>query len=466
MNYTIKAILINNYLYLRYTFNRQRTKIKIANIKDIDIKNFDSKKGYFNSNILLNSLIREQTDFLETFVESVEDKTHINIKTNFQNFLDNKKLKQRQSKSAGKALKIIEYVEFQDLLKQEKNLEQQLIEIKKQIFLYNNIGHQTEEEIKFRMLLDDYLLTFDHKAEGNKTKSQVKSWIKTLKEFSNKTNTSLSFKNMNQAFYNSYGKYLMFDSKHKLFNPTFSQHIKKLKTFLNWCVREEGVEMVTKYKSWKMWEAEKEMIILSEFELKMLWDYKDKLTLSQQKIIDLTWFQSYTGLRISDVFNSKWDLEMIKNRNVLSGICIKNKGAYLVDLNYDVTGRTTEILKKYNFKLNLFTDKHYNETIKTILKEVFEANNYVKADKEIIRYRFDKKFTTIKSWVDLFSSHSNRKYFINYLVSLNTSETTILQIIGSASISELKRAYIDKEEETILANSRRSIDANNKKLGY
>jgi len=464
MDFTIKAVIKNKYLYLRYTYNRKPTFIKISTLEEEDIKTFDSKKGTFKNNLLHNSLIRQQIDYLEVFATKASDKSSDYIKENFHTYIDKKATITKQVQTATKVMHFVGKLDFDSLLKEKKELEERLIEIQKEIFKFNQSGHQTESELQFKMLLDDYpnASKFTKKANANRTISQIKTWAKTLKEFSNDTGTQLSFENMNDEFESAYGNYLMYDSHHKFFNSTYGSHLRKLKTFLTYSSKNNNVEIKKNYLNWSTKNPAKQIVILTNIELEMIWNYKNNLTDSQQKIVDITWFQSWTGLRISDVLNSAWELNQAKQKNILEGTCLKNKGSYVIDLNYDTTGRTIDILKEYNYKMDFFTDKHYNETIKKVLKIVFDANNHIKEDIIVSRYKVDKEFKITKPWISLFSSHCNRKYFINYLIKIGVTEKHILSIIGSASASELQSSYISSNKEDIIEAGRKRIEASKK----
>ncbi|MBD2716186.1 hypothetical protein KBK19_14180 [Microvirga sp. STR05] len=266
------------------------------------------------------------------------------------------------------------------------------------------------------------------------------TWQTRLNETATHNKLTLSLFSFDLEFYACYKKYLMGVRGNKL--STFGAHVKRLKGFLKWC---EGngysVGNGWKHKKFAITEEEKEVVYLDDHELNLLWDFQH-IKPEYTKQIHMCLFQSLTGLRISDVTKT----HHIKTLKVKSGIadyltakCQKTEGTYKVPLSLDT--RIKEILTLNNFNMKLMSEKHYNKTIKLIVKELYEYHNMEMPVEQIETERVDgKKYVEEVQKNLLLATHSNRRSFISrHINSTEFSHIDVMEMLGSTDLKELQK---------------------------
>ena len=318
-------------------------------------------------------------------------------------------------------------------------------------------------------LTDDFVLHYYHFAElvkewidtntniTKRTKTQRRSWLKLILEFSQKTNTSLSFDNFNLKFYAAYAQYLMFDSYHNLFNASFGNNVKRLKTFLKWCENHKDITPHKQYKSFKVLTEEKQIenAYLDHYELNLLWNYhthRESKEESYEKIIDVCVFQNLTGLRFSDVtFAGGLKVVLVNGQKVLTGKTKKSRYRQTYQIPLALDSRIEQLLIKYNYTFHkVVSDGEYNRRIKEILKEMYWKYNMHQQKYPIFRYKFDEQYIVHYYKHEMITSHSNRRGWVSWVYKeLRLPEVMILKIMGSKSNEELKK-YIALDTTDIL----------------
>ncbi|MFD2247298.1 hypothetical protein [Pontibacter ruber] len=276
------------------------------------------------------------------------------------------------------------------------------------------------------------------------TDRQLRSWANTFVGFTQskeakKAGLTFDLQTLDEKFYNTYASYLMNPEGHDYFNNTFGRHISKLKTFLNWVEVNKLVAVDRRYKGFKVVEEEKEIVCLSKEDIDLLWEYKPKNRVhndanNYQKYIDFTVFSFFTGLRISDVRKAK-GFRFVNN--YLLGRTQKTKNQFKVPLNVD--DRVLEILLKYNYDMNLFSEVEYNRTIKIIMAEFCNHNNIHQHPITITRYKLKEAFVTQHTFAELYTSHCNRRGFVSYMYDFGLELRDIKEIIGTKSDKELMK---------------------------
>ncbi|WP_192820135.1 hypothetical protein [Rufibacter sp. LB8] len=308
------------------------------------------------------------------------------------------------------------------------------------------------------------------------TRKQRRSWLNTILEFSLQTDIALTWDNFNQDFYKSYGRWLMYGKRdgineNDLYNNSFGSHVKRLTTFLGWCEKECDITVNERYKDYKVLSEEKEIISLDPQEINMLWEYqmpevKGLENKPWRLVQDIAVFGTLTGLRISDIKRSRFNLDILKRDKALEAKTLKNKGNYYIPLQLD--SRIELILKKYEYNLNIIQEQEFNKLIKVVLKHMNQHHDIHQTPITFYRYKFREEFKFERLKHDLYSSHSNRRSAVtNWHFELGLSEQEILVILGSKSITELKK-YISKNpfkvKESVLRKVREHQDSTNTNL--
>ncbi|GGF26423.1 hypothetical protein [Hymenobacter cavernae] len=300
-----------------------------------------------------------------------------------------------------------------------------------QAFVDANDDEQAKAVAHFRQLLDEYPATFIKSSKL--VRQQITSWKNTLLKFGEETGFTLTFDNMNKAFYKAYGDWLLRDS----FDGWFGANVKKLKTFLNKCVA-DGIQVNPAYRSFEVLSEVKEIIYLTPKELNLICAYQPQETW-EQKYIDLCVFGNLTGLRVSDIQNSKFwvEDEMLVGRNT------KNKTSYFIPLATDE--RIEQILNKYEMKLNLVSEVKYNKYIKLILKKIFERHGVNQHTIHIVKYKWRQPFYFEFQKHELISNHSSRRGFVTNMYNVHKySVEEIKAMLGSTSNEILKYLKVEK----------------------
>ncbi|RNI22598.1 phage integrase SAM-like domain-containing protein [Rufibacter latericius] len=311
------------------------------------------------------------------------------------------------------------------------------------------------KNFKFKNLVEEWIETSTNLTQ--RTKTQRKSWLKLILEFSEKTGTTLSFDNFDLKFYDRYAKWLMHESDHNLFNNSFGNNVKRLKTFLNWCSLYKGIEANRQYKTFRVLTEEKQIedAYLTRAELELLWEYKtyrESREKAFERVIDVCVFQNLTGLRFSDViFKGGLKVISVNGQKVLTGKTKKSRYRQTYQIPLALDPRIEELLIKYNYTFhNVMSDVEYNRRIKEVLQEFYRKHGLHQKKYTIYRYKLEEQYIFHFHKHEMISSHSNRRGWVSWVYKeLRLPEVMILKMMGSKSNAELKK-YIALDTEDIL----------------
>ncbi|MBX0335593.1 phage integrase SAM-like domain-containing protein [Pontibacter sp. HSC-14F20] len=441
IRYTIGGVPYN------ITLKTSDGKVIYVEKSDFDTDSSLMKKTKSNYNAL-NNLIRTHSQVLEDVATASSDKSFQTVKVLYVERL--KEIKAEEERQAAvdkreetivKAKKLHTLFSAEEAVEKKRSLTKSLTEIDKELEQYKAegvISELNEEEELFKKLL----LEFAKMYVNRPIHRQYKSWISNLLEFSQQTNTPLLFSQLDFDFYNKYGNYLMFNrmkGKVNIVNNTFGGQVKKLIQFVSWCRRIKKVKNVNLiYEDYPVFRKSKDTIIfLEDNELDLLYDeYRNDVSEAKQRLIDITVFQSCTGLRYGDIYASEWVLKDIDGEKVLTGITEKNDGNFVIPFFLD--SRIEEILERYDYKMNHMVEGVYNREIKQLLAEFFKQYNLYQTPLTFTKERFDKKEILTDYKHNLFSSHCNRRRFINYWKLQGSEDQIILNILGSKDSSVLQ----------------------------
>ena len=224
-----------------------------------------------------------------------------------------------------------------------------------------------------------------------------------------------------------------------------------LDQLLMWLEDEKGIVVNKGYKKYKAPKETKEVIFLTSEELELVWDYRKVAKPAYHKYIDLCMFGNLTGLRYSDIKRSYWKVE----NGILQGLTKKTGGNFNIPLLLD--SRIEELLKKYDYNLNLVSEVKYNKYIKLICKEVFDLHHINQIKIPIKTERLKKEDITYHFKHELISSHSSRRGFCTRMYQNHGySERDILLMLGSKS-SEILRKYIRNSTEDLMQKVRSKV---------
>jgi hypothetical protein len=279
-------------------------------------------------------------------------------------------------------------------------------------------------------------------------------------DFSFRADVPLTWDNFDQDFYKAYGGWLMYGkqdevNKNDLYNNTFGSHVKRLYTFLDWVEEEHGIKVNHQYKKFKVLSEEKEVIYLDPQEIDMLWEFKMPQVKGFENkpwrlVQDIAVFGTLSGLRISDIRRSRFNLDVLKRDRALEAKTKKTKGDYFIPIDLDP--RIELILKKYEYNLDVITSNEFNKLIKKVLEYMYKEHDIHQTPIKYYRYKFKEEFTFEKPKYELYTSHCNRRSAVtNWHYVHGFSETEILAMLGSKSITELKK-YLFKNPYQVQAS--------------
>ncbi|MBA9078211.1 hypothetical protein [Rufibacter quisquiliarum] len=458
MSYSTKAILLKpdkqgfSRIHIRYTYNRKPSSISID--EKIERVHFDTVKGLVKpkhpDSSEINNKIRTAQAELESVASSLENPEFVQVKEIYEKRVAEKVAAHKRKRLHEKIDYVINISDANDIAKQiayHQNKLNELIKMQKELAL-KGFGSNSYEHNQILEYLNEFI---KYHADKPVYQKQLKSFSVRFKKFTEKNNIILDYNIFDKDYYNLYCNYLK--TEHNATLNYIGSNVKKLKAFLTWINEVKGIEMKKDFKKFKVQTEKKDVIYFTEEELDLIWDYKKECKKEYKKYIDLCVFGNHTGLRISDIRQSTFRIEVVDDEKLLIGRTVKTDGFYQVPLLFD--NRIEEILTEHKYNLNLVSDQKYNKYIKQICKEVFAKHNINQEPIIIARKQFGDKEKSSKSFFkhDLLSSHSNRRGFCTRLYKDGWTEYDILNIIGSTS-SAILRGYISNITSDIVKKAK------------
>jgi integrase len=447
-------------LGLRYTVAGKVSAVALGTT--VTAKDFDKKLGLVTSRSKdaqhLNSLIRLHSQFLEQAAYRANSLAFADVKPLYLAFVADHEKEQQNTTFNNKLELVQDWARLDSAIQDKEQAEATVVAATETLKKLAKKGRvvETEQTKEFDALLAQYPNKFIVRNASKKQVQTIESFIKRLRRFSKETGYLLTFASMNSDFYSTFGQWLCYGPI-DAYDNYFGKNVSYLKTFLKWCEDEYDKKVNKAYKSFKVLKEEKDIFYLNDDELELLANYKDNEACPAIwiKYIDFTLFQCFTGLRYSDCARSRWKIE----NDFLRGTAKKNKGNYMVPLDLDT--RILEILVKYNYNMHLFAEQNYNDEIKKIMLAVYEFNNFytVADDKDsekqtYYRSKLGVEIEFKKYKHELLSSHCNRRSFCTRAVKAGYGESEILEMLGSKSMTELRK-YIKVEESNLKDKAKR-----------
>lgn len=311
---------------------------------------------------------------------------------------------------------------------------------------------EVEHEPQKELTLIDHLNNFikEKKAEVKPNTLKKYNSLKIhLEEFEKKNKTILAFDDINHHFERRFRKFLIEEKNH--LNDTIGKYFSTFKAFMKWAQKEE-LHSNIKYQDFTVERSSgyNDQIVLSFEELEQL----KKLELTSNplldKVRDLFLFQCYTGQRIGDVINLKWDeIKLAKKEWHLYQI----KGNKPVRVNIPLFDEAIRILKKYpktneNPVFGRISDVEVNEQLKKIGK-LAEFNSI----ENKTRYSGKERIDIVGTKASMLTSHCARRTFVTISLERGMIPEDIMQITGHSDYRTMKR-YINLRIEKIHNNAR------------
>jgi site-specific recombinase XerD len=263
----------------------------------------------------------------------------------------------------------------------------------------------------------------------------VKSHLLTFDTYRRK---KTEFDEVDSDYLQEFVQYLAEKKKHT--NNTLVGNITKLKTFLNYAIK-EGFTDNAKFLSYKnVKEQDAQSIALSEQELTMLEDHRYKAK-HLANVRDLFLIMVYTGIRYSDLAN-------LKKENIFL-----EEG--VIKLNIKKTHDTIYI--PIHSKLKPLVEKFINNEIKVISNQ--KLNLYLKVvcrqagiDQEVQRvwYHNKNRKQENKKKYELVTTHTGRRTFITISLKRKALPEEVMKISGHKNRQAFQKYVRISQEEAVL----------------
>ena len=297
-----------------------------------------------------------------------------------------------------------------------------------------NERNKNTKDLKITEMIEEFYLK----------ESRLNNWSEgTLKKFKTVQNIwrefypSLEINDFDNSVFTDYVFHLQ--DKRKYRNTTLKKHVKFLKWFLRWALR-NGYSVDPCFEEFKpnIKKAEKKIIFLTQEEQNKIFNHqlpKSKQYLERAR--DLLEFMCFTGLRYSDVRN-------LKHSNIKdSSIEITTKKTS-DNLKIELNKHSKKILEKYkNLKkssvcpLPIISNQKLNQYLKE-LGEVCGLYNEV----ILTHFKGSKRYDEVFLKYQLLSTHVGRRTFICTALVLGTPPHIVMKWTGHSDYKSMK-PYID-----------------------
>lgn len=280
------------------------------------------------------------------------------------------------------------------------------------------------------------------KKDKNIASASNKDYIslkKALEEFSSSSSYPLTFDALCKyyPFCSDFIEFLIDERDQS--NKTINKRLSCLKTFLHYSEKNLGIKLdKSDLERFKVSNHPSEFVVLTKEEIHFFKDldlsFKPNWAITRDLFIVLC----YTSMRYSDLVTL--GKEDIKNGNQIDKISVKTKIRFRVGINKTVKS----ILNKYNFNLNIYTNKQINENLKELSKYI--AENYLPSLSESFKFTKwqgkESKKVERPRWDDI-SSHTGRRSFITLAIMHGVPINKIMDMSGHRKIDTLM-IYLDR----------------------
>ena len=323
-----------------------------------------------------------------------------------------------------------------------------LFEAAKSIVRDHRLQNKPLSIVEFKTLLDvsrgkatqktDFFSLYDQFVE---TESHLKAWTKGTKtklETIRRQLVDYGKINLNQLDETFFQKLVEFwQTKYNLRNSTISKNIHILKWFFNWCLTKGLITNQFKQVKINLKEAHKKVVYLDLAELKAIHEVKippEKKYLERTR--DIFIFQSFTGLRFSDLHNLK---ATDRNGDSITVSTIKTGEIVEIELNQT----TAAIWSKYS-KFQAATGRALpvavNQLYNRFLKELAKHRG-LNEKITMVHYKGSQRVEeTFEKW-QLICSHTARRSFITNGLTLGIGSEVLRSWTGHRTDKAFQTYY-------------------------
>jgi integrase len=248
-----------------------------------------------------------------------------------------------------------------------------------------------------------------------------------LTEFEKETRKKFQLTDITEDFVNRFKGFLL--NKRKLNNNSTKKRLKSLKVFINYCEDKKYFRLDFNFSKIKVKTYDPTVISLTEQEFQQLreWDAG-----KYQKVKDLFILGCLTSLRFSDL-KSIGKHNIINDQIVIKSI--KTDVQHLIPL----TPTCKEILEKYNYNLNFFTNQTYNRLLKKMAKD----SGFFDTEVTVIVQHGNVKKEIRKPKYQFFGSHLARRTNITRNLMKQIPLPVVMSVAGLKQMSTVLK-YMEK----------------------
>ena len=346
-----------------------------------------------------------------------------------------------------------------DLHKEKlKKLERELRQ-KNSDYTFEDLKNAFQQRKSKKLGVLDFIDNFISEAEASHQKKSLKEYrtiYNDLKAFEKHNNTTVTYSNINQSFFN---KYLAFLTQVKENGQnTIAKKISTLKTLLNYAAK-SGHHKNFAFKDFKVKKIKTKKEFLTKTELSLIYKLDLKSNPRLERVRDVFCFECFTGLRYSDIKTLKFAEIVIKNDTngpykVLQFHIQKTKHNLIVPLNK----YALEILNKYektkDKALSIIKDGIELKSKELVLPVISnqKMNVYIKEigkmagiDTDVVVTKFSgaKRKEKIVKKYKLLSTHAARRTFTILSLEQGMRVEVLQKILGHQDIkTTMKYVFI------------------------
>lgn len=432
-------LTINNYLRSYTEKNPQRIwavfyiegKIfKINTNQHIKPSDWSKDKQKAKQNTKLNTLLKEQSEFIEKHIEALKLKKKRLYRDELQaEFNRHFKIGENISK---KESEIVDFVSFiEDYINNRKHIAEGTTK--------NNTT--TKKHLYYCFEIYDKKLMKQYKAMKKPERKEKSDFLIPKKQ--------IDFDQVDYKFMEQFHKYLL-DATFtqikkgikitKSYSKNFiAKQIKNAQQFANAAVKAGYIQNIS-FRGFEAAYEDADAIHLSWDEISMLKNLELDHNSTHGKIRDLFVFNCYLGLRYSDLY------KLNKNRftRLKDQLFIKLRMKKTDDLiNFPILNSAEDILKIYDYNLPVISEGNFNEEIKKICLKAGISNLETKRETR----GGEKLILTIPKY-EMVSTHTGRRSFatifyedgvpIKQLMSVtgHATETSFMNYVRSKRVAE------------------------------
>lgn len=388
------------YIYIYYKLGKNAIRINTGN---------EFKKSYMNSDLTYNT---KMPNFARLNFETKKIKNKVDSYI-FHIFLNKRKEISQQE--------CVDFIEGKTVFF-DKSAQKRADQNKPLLVYYEEFLSYKTKELNNRPSIKDY-----------------RSLKNALVDFEVHTNQQLAFKDIDKSFFVDFRYFLTIPhgrdalSRGNLNDNTINKRISSFKTFLSYIETEREVYSFKKsIYDFRTDRYENDVVALNKDELKEI----KELEISEEhwgKLRDILIFNCYVGLRYAD-------LRKMQVNNIIQD----EDGDYFIEMETQKTRikvliplqkTSLEILKRYDFELNVPTSQYFNREIKNLLEKYDLLGEAIEKKRRQIRA---VQVTYIPKR-KLISSHTCRRTFITLAIGENVPLNAIMMATGHQRIQTVKK---------------------------